>query len=151
MEQCYSWENNILNFTDVNDNKYCLKFKGNKTIVCGNSATGKTLICNMLRNYIDDNNVGIKPYNVDNIFLLSRDNKDKVYEQKDKLIIIDRAEIFIDSELVNFINADRGTNRYLIFLRKPIGIELSPNYFATLIRVDNRLELAYQFDVKGWT
>lgn len=56
MRQCYDWETNTLKFTDINDNNYELVFKGNKTIVYGESSTGKTLICNMLRNYIDDSN-----------------------------------------------------------------------------------------------
>ena len=40
MQQCYDWQSNVLKFTDVNGNKYNLKFRGNKTIVHGDSATG---------------------------------------------------------------------------------------------------------------
>lgn len=35
MQQCYDWQSNVLKFTDVNGNKYNLKFRGNKTIVHG--------------------------------------------------------------------------------------------------------------------
>ena len=31
MQQCYDWQSNVLKFTDVNGNKYNLKFRGNKT------------------------------------------------------------------------------------------------------------------------
>ena len=89
----------------------------------------------MLKSYINDNNnASFKPYNADNIFIVSKDNKDKLSLQKGKLIIIDRAELILDEQMVEIINADRGDNRYLIFLRKPMGIELSPNYFGTLCK-----------------
>ena len=121
MQQCYDWQSNVLKFTDVNGNKYNLKFRGNKTIVHGDSATGKSLLCTMLKSYINDNNnASFKPYNADNIFIVSKDNKDKLSLQKGKLIIIDRAELILDEQMVEIINADRGYNRYLIFLRKLI-------------------------------
>ena len=134
MQQCYDWQSNVLKFTDVNGNKYNLKFRGNKTIVHGDSATGKSLLCTMLKSYINDNNnASFKPYNADNIFIVSKDNKDKLPLQKGKLIII-----------------DRGDNRYLIFLRKPMGIELSPNYFGTLCKKDGELQLEYECYIRGW-
>lgn len=52
--------------------------------------------------------------------------------------------------MVEIINADRGDNRYLIFLRKPMGIELSPNYFGTLCKKDGELQLEYECYVRGW-
>ena len=119
MQQCYDWQSNVLKFTDVNGNKYNLKFRGNKTIVHGDSATGKSLLCTMLKSYINDNNnASFKPYNADNIFIVSKDNKDKLSLQKGKLIIIDRAELILDEQMVEIINADRGYNRYLIFFCK---------------------------------
>ena len=112
MQQCYDWQSNVLKFTDVNGNKYNLKFRGNKTIVHGDSATGKSLLCTMLKSYINDNNnASFKPYNADNIFIVSKDNKDKLSLQKGKLIIIDRAELILDEQMVEIINADRGDNR----------------------------------------
>ena len=108
MQQCYDWQSNVLKFTDVNGNKYNLKFRGNKTIVHGDSATGKSLLCTMLKSYINDNNnASFKPYNADNIFIVSKDNKDKLSLQKGKLIIIDRAELILDEQMVEIINADR--------------------------------------------
>ena len=104
MQQCYDWQSNVLKFTDVNGNKYNLKFRGNKTIVHGDSATGKSLLCTMLKSYINDNNnASFKPYNADNIFIVSKDNKDKLSLQKGKLIIIDRAELILDEQMVEII------------------------------------------------
>ena len=120
-------------------------------ILHGDSATGKSLLCTMLKSYINDNNnASFKPYNADNIFIVSKDNKDKLSLQKGKLIIIDRAELILDEQMVEIINADRGYNRYLIFLRKPMGIELSPNYFGTLCKKDGELQLEYECYVRGW-
>ena len=102
----------------------------------------------MLKSYINDNNnASFKPYNADNIFIVSKDNKDKLSLQKGKLIIIDRAELILDEQMVEIINADRGYNRYLIFLRKPMGIELSPNYFGTLCKKDGELQLEYELSL----
>lgn len=150
MKQCYDWDDNLLSFTDINDNAFYLKLKGNKTIVSGKSATGKSLLCDILKNYTDDNNTGLKPYNADNIFIANKDNRDKISAQKKKLIIIDRAEFILTREIIDTINRDRGINRYLIFLRKPLGIELSPNHFAVLKKEGNQITLEYEFDVKGW-
>lgn len=135
MQQCYDWQSNVLKFTDVNGNKYNLKFRGNKTIVHGDSATGKSLLCTMLKSYINDNNnASFKPYNADNIFIVSKDNKDKLSLQKGKLIIIDRAELILDEQMVEIINADRGYNRYLIFLRKTYGNRVVTELFRDVVQ-----------------
>ena len=148
MESCYNWENNILKFTDKNGNRFNLEFKGEKTIVSGDSATGKTLICTLLNNISKDKNKSLKPYHADNVFVLSDDNIEKLPNQKNKLVIIDRAELILNDAIVRYINSDR-ENRYLLFLRKAIGIELSPNHFAELKKNENETVLEYTFDVKG--
>ncbi|MBO5259896.1 MAG: hypothetical protein J6B26_05895 [Agathobacter sp.] len=151
MENCYNWERNILKFADKNENKFNLKFKGDKTIVSGDSATGKTLICTLLSNISKDKNKSLKPYNADNVFILTDDNVEKLVDQKNKLIIIDRAEFILNDKIVDYINHDR-ENRYLLFLRKAMGIDLSPNHFAELKKdnKDNETVLEYLFDIKGW-
>lgn len=101
----------------------------------GDSATGKSLLCTMLKSYINDNNnASFKPYNADNIFIVSKDNKDKLSLQKGKLIIIDRAELILDEQMVEIINADRGYNRYLIFLRKPYGNRVVTELFRDVVQ-----------------
>ena len=134
MQQCYDWQSNVLKFTDVNGNKYNLKFRGNKTIVHGDSATGKSLLCTMLKSYINDNNnASFKPYNADNIFIVSKDNKDKLSLQKGKLIIIDRAELILDEQMVEIINADRGDNRPDIF-KKTYGNRVVTELFRDVVQ-----------------
>lgn len=151
MEKCYNWSSNTLKFSDKNNNKFNLSFKGNKTIVFGASATGKTFLCTSIEKIIKDKNNLLKPYNADNIFILTEDNYEKLKLQEEKLIIIDRAEFILNEDIVNYINKDNN-NRYLIFLRKAMGIELSPNHFAELKMDKNTKEIVldYEFNIKGW-
>jgi hypothetical protein len=145
-KQIYNWESNIIDFVDVNENKFYFQLKGNKTIISGMSASGKTLLCTRIKQIIDDRNISMKPYNADNVFVVTQDNIEKIYKQQNKLIIMDRADLLITDRLVKHINSDF-SNRYLLFLRKPVGIELSPNHFAELYKDDdNSLKLKYDFD-----
>ena len=79
------------------------------------------------------------------------DNISEISEVKDKLIVIDRADIILDKTTVKTINND-SSNRYLIFARKPLGIEVTPNHFAEFqFDYDKRqVTINYLFDVKGW-
>ena len=150
MQECYNLEDNILDFRDLNGIRYHFKFKGTKTIVCGATATGKTLLCNKLLDIINDDNIGMKPYDASNIFIMTRENKKLLYEQRENLIIIDRAEMMLNDEDIEFINNDTSINRYLIFARAPLGIYLSPNYFAEIICNGIELEIRYLFNERGW-
>lgn len=150
MQECYNWETNTLDFKDLNDIRYHFKFKGIKTIVGGETATGKTLICNKLLDIIHDDNIGMKPYNASNIFILTRDNRELLHEQRKKLVIVDRAEMILSDSEIDFINADTSINRYLIFARAPLGIDLSPNYFAEIVHNGTVIEISYLFDERGW-
>lgn len=147
---CYDWDKNEIELKLPNrTHKFSLKFKGRKTIVSGKSATGKTLLCNSLKEIIDFHGTGARDYDASNVFILNGDNKDKLREQNKKLIVIDRGEIQIDKETVNFINSDR-KNRYLMFLREPKGIDLSPNYFADMEERRGSIVLKYRFNEPGW-
>lgn len=150
MKQCFDWNNNRLNIVDLNDNIFDLNFKGLKTIVTGKSATGKSLLCSVIMEIQKDKNIVGKRYDASNVFLVNEDNLYKIKDKKNKLIIIDRADIILDSEAINMINNDWGYNKYLIFSRKPLGVDLSPNYFAVLEEKDKVFRLNYLFNIKGW-
>jgi len=138
--QVYDWENNLIDFTDCNGVNFYVQIRGNKNIVAGKAGTGKTLMCTRL-----------KELRADNIYVAEADNISKIAEVKDKLIVIDRADIILDKRTVKIINNDR-CNRYLIFARKPLGIEVTPNFFAEFqFDYDKRqVTINYLFDVKGW-
>lgn len=138
--QVYDWKNNLINFIDCNGINFYIHLKGNKNIVTGKSGTGKTLMC-----------VRLKELQADNVYVAGADNISKIAEVKDKLIVIDRADIILDKTTVKAINND-SSNRYLIFARKPLGIEVTPNHFAEFqFEKDKRqVTINYFFDVKGW-
>ena len=150
MQECYDWNTNTLDFTDVNGNKYYFELKGTKTIVGGETATGKTLVCNKLMDIIQDDNIGMKPYAANNIFVFTQQNREKLFEQNHKLILIDRAEMVLSEVEIEFINADTSSNRYIIFARAPLGIDLSPNYFAEIENDSGTTKIKYLFDERGW-
>ena len=150
MQECYNWNTNTLDFTDVNGNKYYFELKGAKTIVGGETATGKTLVCNKLMDIIQDDNIGMKPYAANNIFVFTQQNREKLFEQNHKLILIDRAEMVLSEVEIEFINADTSVNRYIIFARAPLGVDLSPNYFAEIENENGTMKIKYLFDERGW-
>lgn len=149
MKECFDLETNRLLLDTVGGIKYDLQLRGVKTIVNGDSATGKTLLCDSIQKLMEDDNVEV-PYDVSDIFILHRYNREDLVKQSNKLVIIDRAERQLTSELIEHINSDRGFNHYLIFLRKPIGICLSPNYFAHFKMQQDVVTLEYQYNVEGW-
>lgn len=153
MIQCYDWEKNLLKFCDRQGNQFELQMRGRKTIVKGNSGTGKTLIVKRLTDIIENEDVNglkVSEYSADNIVILDRRNISMLQFIKGKLIIIDRADLILtDEKVIEFINADFD-NRYLIFARHPMGLRITPNYVGDLYREGKTIRLKYKFDVVGW-
>lgn len=148
MIDIYNWDTNILDIRDKYGNHYKLELRGNKNIVKGCSGSGKSFLCEMIDRIKDGANTNAK-YNASNIILLNRDNIDKLPEYKNKFIIIDKAELLLNDNNIEFINTD-DNNRYLIFSRTPLGIELSPNHHADLLTENGMTTMQYRFNVKGW-
>ncbi len=148
MKQIYDWESNTLNLLSPEGYRFSMKFRGDKTIVSGASASGKTLLCNMIRSIANDLN-RFKLYSAGNIFIADFNNKEKIKEQEGKFIVIDRADLILNDEIVMFINSDC-KNRYLLFSRKSMGIKLTPNYFAEMQFDGDTFGLRYLFNAWGW-
>lgn len=147
MINAYDFKENILEIRDKNNNHYRLELRGNKNLIKGNSGTGKTYLYDLIESIKKKKTESV--YNVDNIITLSTLNLSQLREFEDKLIIIDRAEYILDSADIEYINSDTD-NRYLIFARVPLGIELSPNHQADLIEQDGVTMMKYRFNVRGW-
>lgn len=149
MEKIYNWESNTLDYSDKYGNHYLLELKGSKNIIKGCSGTGKTFLYESLKKLSlakDD----VSKYDLSNIALVNAENKGKTSQYKNRLIIIDDADLILDSERVKKINEDTN-NRYLFFSRVPIGLEVSPNHEADFIVDDDGVtRLKYRFSVKGW-
>lgn len=148
MKQMYEWSSNIIKFSDKYKNEFELELRGRITVIYGASATGKTLVCNRIKQIQNDDNIGAATYVADNILLVERSNKDKVYETKQKLIVIDKAERLLDDKLIEHINQD-GSNRYLLMLRKPVGIDATPNHYGVLSRERNKVMIEYKYNIGG--
>lgn len=86
MQQSYDWNNNIIQFEDKYCNKFNLQLRGKITIVTGDSASGKTLLCNKLKSIKHDKNLSKQIYRADNIFLVNDDNIDALINQKKNLL-----------------------------------------------------------------
>lgn len=148
MKAIYDWNANTIDFKDKYKNHYYLQLKGDKNIIKGSSGTGKTYLYSKLNN-VKKRLDSTSSYNADNLFMLNSDNLEKLPALKNKLILIDNAELLLDDKTVDIINMD-DNNRYLIFARVPLGIEISPNHQADLVQEEGKTVLKYRFDVKGW-
>lgn len=149
MKKVYDWETNRIEFDDKDGNIYNLQLRGNVNIVVGDSASGKTLLCNKIMNIARDKNIVARKYSADDMFVVNEDNVDKLKENNHTLILIDRAEQILDDDLVDYINRDI-SNRYLIFTRKSLGIEITPNHVAEMREHDREFRLEYRYNVGGW-
>lgn len=151
MKQCYDRKSNKLLFTDANGITFDFQMRGMKTIVHGDSATGKSLLCTRLREIQNDYNQNdvLKKYNADNIVVADKNWLNVIENLNSKLIIIDRADIVLTEEIKECIKNDC-SNVYLLFMRGHIGLNISPNYYAHLVRDDNTILLEYEFSAGGW-
>lgn len=148
MKSIYNWKTNILDFEDKYKNHYYLKLRGDKNVIKGNSGTGKTYLYNKLE-AIKKRLDSTSNYDAENIILLNKDNLITLDTLTKKLIIIDNADLLLTEKQVDFINMD-DNNRYLIFTRVPIGLDISPNHQADLVQEGDKTIMQYRFSVKGW-
>lgn len=148
MIKVYDWDKNRLEINDKYNNHYYLELRGNKNIVKGCSGVGKTYLCDRIEKIKESFNENQK-YDASNIIILNKDNIDKLKDFKNQLIIIDKAELLLNESEIEYINLD-DNNRYLIFARVPIGIEVSPNHQADFFIDGNTTRMVYRFNVKGW-
>lgn len=142
----YNFENNYLEVKIKTGIEYKLQMRGHISVLNGASSTGKTFLCD----YISTIQQGMDfDKEFENVVILNLSNRDIIFNQKQKLIIIDRAEMLLTPEMINFINNDR-ENNYLIIARGVTGIRVTPNYVATLERNGNTFSLKYKFNRRGW-
>lgn len=106
----------LIDLIQFDTGKYNFNFKlnGAITVICGDSATGKTLFYNklMYEAFSKDN----KQYK----FINFRDKEDigeLISKWRGKVIIIDNADILIDISLSNKIYRDR-SNQYILMGRR---------------------------------
>lgn len=131
---------------------YNLELRRNKIQIIGNSATGKSMLIDLVQIYKQmdlANNTSCAK----NVYVVSeyRELKYAVDNLKKCLIIIDNAELLFDSskDSIDMARWDE-KNQYIIISRVAYGLGISPNNYATLFNDNGVLKLSYLYNQKGW-
>ncbi|MBE5993268.1 MAG: ATPase [Paenibacillaceae bacterium] len=115
---------------------YDLTFDDRITLVGGDSATGKTVLYEMLEDLrLTDDYKAIKLFNYKTDNLL-----ESIKQCKGKFIVMDNADILVDDEIRKFINFEF-SNQYMLFLRNCDGLNVSDKSFKVLKLDKNRITL----------
>ncbi len=115
---------------------YDLSFEDRITLVGGDSATGKTVLYELLEDVKQTNE-----YNAIKLFNYKTDDIcDAVTKCRNNFIVIDNADILIDDEIRRFINFEF-SNQYMLFLRNCDGLNVSDKSFKVLKLENNIISL----------
>ncbi len=115
---------------------YDLVFDDRITLVGGDSATGKTVLYEMLEDLrLTDKYKAIKLFNYKSDNLV-----ESIKQLRDSFIVIDNADILINDEVRKFINFEF-SNQYMLFLRKCDGLNVFDKSFKVLKLDNNRITL----------
>lgn len=126
-----------------------ITLKGWLTILCGESATGKSFIYNTINNYKFINNtcdyVCIDVDNIKNKEYMSVINLLK--NTKDGIIIIDQANhILRVNEILEFIRKDYDSGNYYLLIGRTLPIGIDSYEFAEPIIENNIISIEYLFE-----
>lgn len=134
--------------------RFDLEIRKPITQVYGESATGKTLLVNFVKNEKknDKFNVSCEENIVSNIAVF-----DETFCKKDissitnSLIIIDRCDLILTDDIVDFIATDT-RNHYLLFSRTGLPLEISPNYYGEFVwdKRSNTISIYYKYSEVSW-
>ena len=131
--------------------KFDLSLRKYVTVIHGDSATSKTMLCNLIEEY----NVrqAERPAQVLNYKDIGRLNRlDLVYDKTVKLLIIDNADAVLagKKEMVDYISGLEHTMQFLIFSRC-IDFKRTSNYFGTFVMEQpDVVQIKYRTSVAGW-
>lgn len=115
---------------------YDLLFDDRITLVGGDSGTGKTVIYEMLEDLrLTEQYKKIKLFNYRSDNLL-----ETLKQCRNKLIVIDNADILVDDDIRRFINFEC-SNQYMLFSRNCDGLNVSDKSFKVLKLENNRITL----------
>ena len=115
---------------------YDLTFDDRITLVGGDSATGKTVLYEMLEDLrLTDDYKAIKLFNYKSDYLL-----ESIKQCKGNFIVMDNADILVDDDVRKFINFEF-SNQYMLFLRNCDGLNVSDKSFKVLKFEQNRITL----------
>lgn len=119
-----------------------IEFNGYIVLICGDSGTGKTYICNRiyaalreesLQSFIKSN-ISIKNIEVS----LDGTNIENIYSKRNSVIFLDRVDMYLNRKLEQFINENNNNNLFVLMYR---GRESSIR-----VRLTDMFKLKYSID-----
>lgn len=146
IDYVYSYEENYLKIKAPNFN-FNLNLRAPITVICGNSATGKTLLLNTIhevQKFRQD--AGLAARNPVIVFF---GDETIEFEDVEQLVIIDRGDFCLTDEICDKIRNCKRT-KFLIMARGLHNLGLTPNYYAELVRSNTELSLHYKFSERLW-
>lgn len=154
MAKCYDFNSGRLKISYDNI-IFDLELRNPVTQVFGNSATGKTLLTDLikrLQTYSSRNGSDLDDMDVSNILVIDNENDlYKIISTSNNLIIMDEFDLIIkdNRNIIEYIVQDR-KNHYLLFARRGYPLSLSPNYYGELINEDGIVKIFFKYSVEGW-
>ncbi len=146
MKKVYDYETNNLRFSCMNA-MYNLQLRGRIVCLEGISASGKTYMVSMLKDFKKSGD--FSEYDASNIILVNQDISYNFDIDAEILVIVDNAEFVLGVEICEKMLSQKKT-RYLVISRKSFNLHISPNYFCDLVMDNGVLSLKYHFNENGW-
>lgn len=116
------------------------------TLVRGESGVGKTVLYEMLKTASAAGRTDIQCYNLETQRISKKTFKQWKSHMKNKLIVVDNADIVLTPDARNSIDSDRDNgNTYLIFGRNNAGMYIREDGFAYMIDTGKRVYFDYPF------
>lgn len=124
-----------------------LELRSNYTVICGDSATGKSFLYYKLQNADNTDNIVLIDYKT----VKGNANYDimvkAIKESKNKFIVIDQVDDIQDKndEMMLAINTDKGNNSFILIGRNP-AVTYNVSDLSSVIVSKDKITLEYEFE-----
>lgn len=145
MKSFYDYDSNRLYFESRDGITFDISLIERIVMIIGESATGKTLLTQGIKNYQKSCYIGcIAENKLENIIIY-----DKNIQIKDDkvLYIMDRGDTYLNDKLCDEIVSTRHA-RFLIFARGAYPLYIHPRCLGDFIEDGNNIKVVYAYD--GW-
>lgn len=136
--------------------EFDIELRGNLVVVKGDSGSGKTYFFNSLKTAKQIGlDVSVHGMDLKQVHFLDSYSNDLVdlislfQSTSDKLFIIDDADNVLTDEVASYMGWDL-SNQYLVFARGGWSFNISPNYYARMVKKGHTRVLRYSFEAEGW-
>ncbi len=142
----YDYERNYLEVKTDDIFDFDLELRAPITLIRGESATGKSLLVNLIEQIKQARKINHQI--TDKVLIFT---KDRVidFEDEKQLVIIDRGDFCLTENICEKIRKCRKT-RFLIMARGNYDLGLTPNYVADLVQENGIVKLQFEFSERLW-